>query len=121
MSMEFTVTGGNAGADVRLTQRQQDGITFVTVQLHLAAPAVPEKLVIGWQIPVADICTRWSPLDASHQLGPNWAPCRTASRLASGLPLHGLFSRAGRNRLTVALSDALTPTAIFSGVIEENA
>ena len=119
--MEFTVSGGNAGADIRLTQRQVDGITLVTVRLHLPAPAVPEKIVIGWQMPVVDICTRWSPLDASHELGPNWAPRRTESRLAGGMPLHGLFSRAGRNRLTVALSDAAAPTAIFSGVIEENA
>ena len=37
------------------------------------------------------------------------------------MPLHSLVSVDGRNRMTVALSDATTPTSIATGVCEENA
>ena len=90
--------------------------------MELKEAAVPERFRIFFSIPDVDIYSVWSPLVRyDRYLGPNWRKRTTTSRLASWMPLHALVSANGRNRMTVALSDAKTPTSLRSGVCEEDA
>lgn len=56
-----------------------------------------------------------------RQLAPSWKPRVTNSSIADWMPLHTILSLSGQNRITVALSDALTPISISSGVGEYDA
>ncbi len=103
-------------------EREQNGILFIDVKMVFETELVPQPLTISFKIPAVDIYSIWSPSNKIvRNLGPNWSKRQTTSRLASGMPLHTVLSAKGRNRLTVALSDAMTPTTIATGVWEEDA
>jgi len=123
MNFSLTITGGNEGADIKITNRRTEGgIFFADLMLSLATPAVPEKITLSWFMPATDIYSTFSPsVRHNRQIGPDWRKQSSPSRLASWMPLHSLLSADGTNRLTVALSDALNPTAIATGVSEEDA
>ena len=121
--MKFTVSGGNAGAKITVdTLKEQDGVLFLSVKMQMETAAVPEKFTVRWKQPCVDCYSVWSPaLRTARQLGPNWSKRRTESRLACWMPLHGVVSLSGQNRMTVAVSDAVTPITIGSGICEEDA
>ena len=121
--MEFQISGGNSGARIYINnERKQAGILLFDVHMELESEAVPEKFSISFSITDIDIYSIWSPnLRFDRYLGPNWRKRTTTSRLASWMPLHALVSATGKNRMTVALSDAKTPTSLRSGECEEDA
>ncbi len=120
--MEFKVSGGNAGADITVSQREEQGILYADIRMKLPAAAIPEEFSLCWYVPITDMYSSWVPnMGAERNLPPQWAPRNVQSRLASWMPVHSLFSAAGKNRLTIALSDAFTPAAISTGVVEETA
>lgn len=121
--MNFMVSGGNAGAKITVdTLKEQDGILFLAVKMQMDTAAVPEKFTVRWKQPCVDCYSVWSPsLRTARQLGPNWSKRHTESRLACWMPLHGVVSLSGQNRMTVAVSDAVTPITIGSGICEEDA
>ena len=121
--MIFTVSGGNAGARITVnTLSEQDGILLLKVEMKMEAEAVPEKFTVGWKMPCVDSYSVWSPsVRTDRQLGPNWSKRKTQSRLASWMPVHGIISMNGQNKMTVAVSDAITPITIATGVCEEDA
>ena len=121
--MEFHITGGNRNAKITLDhQSEQDGILSFDVNLSLPQEEIPETFRISFEFPIVDIYSTWGPaFGANRELGPNWSKRVTRSRLASFLPLHSLLSVDSKNRLTIALSDAKTPTSIATGVCEETA
>ncbi len=109
-------------AEVRLTERTVDGILFVDVDVIYPEPAVPAPLTVNWRVNCVDMYSTWSAgMREMRKLCPSWNAQKTKSRLALGAPLHQIVSADGRNRMTVALSDAVTPTEIHTGVLEKNA
>lgn len=121
--MLFTVTGGNVGAKISADAvSEQDGILLIKVDMKMETEAVPEKFSVSWKQPCVDCYSVWSPsIRTDRQLGPNWSKRKTHSRLAAWMPLHGIVSLQGRNRMTAAVSDAVTPIMIGTGVCEEDA
>ena len=121
--MEFKITGGNVGANIYIdNEREKDGILLFDVHMVLAEEAVPEAFDILFGVPDVDIYSVWSPsIRFDRHVGPAFAKRATYARLASWMPLHALVSVAGRNRMTIALSDAATPTGLRTGVKEEDA
>ena len=55
-----------------------------------------------------------------HNLTPEWGMRTNDSEVSSGMPLICVYSKANKNRLTVALSDPACPAEIMTGVVEEN-
>ena len=122
-TMDFEIIGGNSGARIYIdNERGEDGVLLFDVHLELVEEAIPEPFSISFSIPDVDIYSVWSPsIRGERHLGPLWHKRTTESRLASWMPVHALVSMAGRNRMTVALSDAKTPTSLRTGVREEDA
>lgn len=123
--MEYTVKNENPGAEITLTEHPypgRAGVTLVDVDVKFPEPTVPLPIRVRWYVPVVDI---WSVTSASSMYerhnAPSWRKRVTKSRLASGAPLHQLVSSTGKNRMTVALSDAETPCEIATGVAEHTA
>ncbi len=121
--MNFSVNGGNKDAKITLTQRTAgDGILYLDVKAELASKQIPEQFNIEFRISMIDIYSVWSPcVRYERQLGPNWSKRVTPSRLASWMPLHTVVSSDGKNKLAIAVSDALAPISIATGVCEEDA
>ena len=121
--MDFEIIGGNSGARIYIdNERGEDGVLLFDVHLELEEEAIPEQFSISFSIPDVDIYSVWSPsIRGERHLGPLWHKRTTESRLASWMPVHALVSMSGRNRMTVALSDAKTPTSLRTGVREEDA
>ena len=120
--MDFKVTGFD-GAKITLeNEKTVNGVRFFDVHVVLEEERIPETVTIRFSVPDADIYSIWSPaLRYDRRLGVNWGKKGVASRLCSWMPLHALVSQNGRNRMTVALSDAKTPTALRACICEENA
>ena len=109
-------------AVVKLTERALDGIVLVDVDVTYSEPTVPAVLSVKWNVNCSDMYSVWSAgMREMRKLCPSWGAQKTKSRLASGAPLHQLISSGGNNRMTVALSDAMTPTEIHTGVVEKTA
>lgn len=79
---------------------------------------VPE-LSIAWRQPICDLHFQWHPrCGLDRHIEPDWAEGFT-SRVASGAPVICLYNLHGQNRLTAALSDALSESRFRFGVCEE--
>lgn len=79
---------------------------------------VPE-LEMVWQIPIVDLHFCWHPkCGKNRHLEPDWCD-GFYSRVSSGAPVICLYNMAGQNRLTAALSDALSESHFRFGVNEE--
>lgn len=119
--MEFSFETKD-NAKVTLTERVLGGVALVDVDVAWDEPTVPSVLTVKWCVPCVDIYSTWSAgMKEMRKLGPSWQAKKTPARLALGAPLHQLISANGRNRMTVALSDAMTPTEIHTGVLESTA
>lgn len=120
--MKFNVTGGNPGAQFTMSEQRDNGILSLDIRMTLPSPAIPEKFTVKWEFPVIDCYSTWSPsVRDGRSLGVDWSQKATDARLASWMPVQSLISMSGRNRLTIAVSDASTPTRIATGVVEETA
>lgn len=98
------------------------GIELYEVKVVYDDVQIPDSFRLTFSIPNVDIYSVWSPsLRFDRHLAPNWSKRTTTSRLASGMPIHALVSNDGKNRMTLALSDAKTPISIATGVCEEDA
>ena len=120
--MEFYIKGGSPNAKISIeNQLEKDGIVTFDVALKFDEPEIPEKFTVSFDFPSIDVYSVWSPsVRYDRFIGVTWKKKVSASRLASWMPLHELVSADGRNRLTIAISDAKTPTEIATGVHEHN-
>lgn len=123
MNFSVRIKDQNEGARVTLSEREgKNGVLLVDVDVSFAEPQVPSPISVCFSVPCVDMYSTWgATLGTARNLAPGWNRRKTCSRLASGAPLHQVLSFGGRNRLTVALSDAMTPTEISTGVVEETA
>ncbi|MBP3370806.1 MAG: alpha-galactosidase [Clostridia bacterium] len=121
--MDFNIIGGSANAKICVKNEiERDGILTFEVKMTFAEPEIPEPFKLRFYVPDIDMYSVWSPaVRYNRSLGPNWHKRTTPSKLASMMPLHSLISIDGTNKMTVALSDAKTPTSIGTGICEENA
>ena len=121
--MEFIIKGGSPDAKIAIeNQIEKDGILTFDVSVAFDVPQIPEQFSVIFNFPSIDIYSIWSPsVRYDRYVGVTWQKKVSPSRLAAWMPLHALVSANGRNRLTIAISDAKTPTAIASGVHEHNA
>ena len=77
------------------------------------------ELNLEWQQPICDLHFQWHPrCGLDRHIEPDWAGGFT-SRIASGAPVICLYNQHGQNRLTAALSDALSESRFRFGVCEE--
>ena len=120
--MNFKIEGAN-DANVSLNRIfSESGIELYEFKVVYDDVRIPEPIKLIFSIPDVDIYSVWSPsLRYDRHLAPNWSKRITTSRLASWMPLHALLSRDGKNRMTLALSDAKTPISIGTGVCEDDA
>lgn len=121
--MDFRITDLNKGSRVTLSPREvSPELTLVDIHIEFESAQAPKPVTLTWRIPMIDIYSLWMPLAGSKRtLGADWGKVSAESRLACGAPVKQLISQSGRNRYTVALSDAATPIDIRSGVVEETA
>jgi len=121
--MEFLVSNSNTGTQVQVTELDAgNGILYARVSLESEEAKPLSPFSISFALPSIDAHSVWSPKTLGmRNLGPEWNKKTTASCLASGMPLHGVLSAGGRNRLTVAVSDVKTPITIGTGIREESA
>ena len=123
MNFSVRMKEQDEGVKIVLSEREgEKGVLLVEVDVSYAEPQVPKPFSVCFSVPCVDMYSTWgSYLGTARNLGPAWSKKVTRSRLASGAPLHQALSSDGRNRITVALSDAMTPTEIATGVHEETA
>lgn len=121
--INFNVIGGNVDAVITVeNQWEEEHIYYADVKMKLAEEQLPEKFSLLWKFPAKDCFSIWSPsCKTVRNLGPEWLKQVTNARLASGMPIHTVLSIEGKNKMTIALSDAVTPTAIATGICEEDA
>ena len=121
--MKFEIIHKNQNCIINVVEKEiVDGIAYFDFCLNAEVAFIPEPISVRFEVPTVEEYSVWSPsLGFSRHLGPDWSKRRTSSRLASGMPLHSLLSLDGKNRMTVALSDAIVPTSIGTGIYEENA
>src|SRR5690606_17839233 len=90
--------------------------------LRADQPATPPDLNLTFALPCRDIHCRWrGDHGRVRTLEPDWSRPAVSARACSQAPLLCLHSEDGRNRLTLAGSDALHPTRIGAGLREETA
>jgi len=98
------------------------GIEFYEIKAVYPEKQIPEQLTVTFATPNKEVYSVWSPsIRYDRHIGPVWNKRTSTSRLAFMMPLHTLVSTDGKNRMTVALSDAKTPLTIRTGVREETA
>ena len=120
--MNFSISGGNKSADIKLKENRIGDILYLTVSMTLPTPEIPEIFSIRWNFSASDVHSTWNPslLDI-HGLAFEWGMLKLQSRLASWMPVQSLISQNGTNKLCIAVSDVDTPINIKTGLREEDA
>lgn len=102
-------------------EKIQDGeVSVYRLKLSFKDEASPKPYTVIWDEDLVDILGFWSSL-ASFQrnITADWWMRKATSRIASGSPHVTLFNKSDKNRISVTLSDPLTPTTIMAGIVEE--
>lgn len=98
---------------------EKDGIIVYRFALKSEKAIQPSPITVKFSAPVTGFFSQWSPTrGVDRTLPPNWSKPTTASRLASGAPLHCFIGQDGINKVCLAVSDVKTPIAIRSGLHE---
>ena len=81
--MNFNISGGNKSADIKLCEKSDGDILYLTVNMNLPTPEIPESFVISWNFSASDVHSTWNPslLDI-HGLAFDWGKLKVQSRLA---------------------------------------
>ena len=120
--MNYTVNGGNKNAHIKITEKQENGILYLLLNMKLSSPEIPERFSVNFKFSAADCAFTWNPgMMDIHGLYFDWGKKVIKSRLASWMPLQQLISRTGKNKLLIAVSDVDTPIEIGTGICEEDA
>ncbi len=120
--MEFKILCEDKNAKIKITEANDEGITFIRVDVSFDEEKIPDPFSIKWKFSARDCAFTWNPgMMDIHGLYFDWGKKIIKSRLASWMPLQQLISRDGRNKLAVAVSDVDTPIEIGTGICEEDA
>ncbi|MBQ8146799.1 MAG: alpha-galactosidase [Clostridia bacterium] len=108
-------------AKEELVQIRDGEICEYRLKIEFSQPTRPSVYSIIWEEDQVDMYGFWSSKSfQQHNLTPEWGMRTNDSGVASGMPLVCVYSKANKNRLTVALSDPAIPAEIMAGVVEEN-
>lgn len=125
MKYEFEGITFSVASQYKITLEKKEaneGILKIGIGIDFVDACVPEEVKIVWDIPAVGILSEWNPsLDASVCLMPDWWGMEVKSRAVYGAPVKSHIGMCGENRCTVALTDAVTPCIIKSGIYEETA
>ena len=111
----------NKIANEKLIQIKDGEICEYKLKIEFSQPTHPSVYSIIWEEDQVDMYGFWSSKSfGKHNLTPEWGMCINESEVASGMPLICVYSKANKNRITVALSDPTCPAEIMTGVVEEN-
>lgn len=120
--MDFKINGGNKNAIIKTTEIDDNGVTFINIDVAFDKDQIPETFSVNWKFSAKDCAFTWNPgMMDIHGLYFDWGKKVIKSRLASWMPLQQLISRDGRNKLAIAVSDVDTPIEIGTGICEEDA
>ncbi len=104
-----------ADADLQVTELDEKQLQIICEWQGEKAP----QLEMSWKTPMVDLHYCWYPrCGKNRHLQPDWCD-GFFSRVSSGAPVICLYNMAGQNRLTAALSDALSESCFQFGVNEE--
>ncbi|MFB0497451.1 alpha-galactosidase [Mucilaginibacter sp. OAE612] len=93
------------------------GVLLLTCRFT-ATGTFKNEINIQWSSPLRDITGLWT--TNGNEARFMHAGFKTQANLASQAPVLAMYNDAGRNRLTVALSDAFHKTVLSAGVNEDN-
>ncbi len=104
-----------------LVQVKYGDVSEYRLKIELEEECSPKVYSIIWEEEQIDMYGFWSSKSShQHNLTPDWGMRTNESRTATGMPLACIYSKANKNRVTVALSDPASPSNIMVGVVEEN-
>lgn len=120
LTPNFETTTENEMALSSLEKIEDGVISKYKLRLSFKEEASPKPYTIIWDEDLVDILGFWSSLSSfQRNVSPDWWMRKATSRLASGTPHITLFNKSDKNRISVTLSDPLTPTTIMAGIVEE--
>ena len=105
-------------------EKNGNDILQLSIEVEAEKETAMQGVEITWKIACCDIFSQWNPMqwdsatEMTRSLGPEWNPTRTKSKISRGVPLQTFLSQTGENRMTIALSDVVTPIEIASGISE---
>ena len=102
-------TNGNVDIDFFLNKKEGD-ISYFKVKFDFGASVIPEVISLTYKMPAVDMYGMWDSMNRTRNF--SWGKMSTPSRLAGGMPLKQLFSKSGKNRYLVAISDVKSPLCI---------
>jgi alpha-galactosidase len=119
---EVRLEGGGGGFQSSLSAEiLEEGIALVHLRIESDEARCPPVFRLAWTHPIVDVHGYWHPKAGPDKgLAVSWAP-GWRSKATSSAPVGCLYSLGGRNRLTLALSDALNTVSVKVGVEEETA
>lgn len=119
---EVRLEGGGSGFRGFLSsETQEEGLELVHLRIEADKAGRPPVFRLVWTHPIVDVHGYWHPSAGPDKgLAVSWSP-GWRSKATSSAPLGCLYSLSGRNRLTLALSDALNTVSVKAGVEEETA
>ncbi len=102
-------------------EKIEDGeVSQYRLKLTFKEEVSPKPVTISWDEDLVDILGFWSSLSSfQRNITADWWMRKATSRLASGAPHITLFNKSDKNRISVTLSDPLTPVTIMAGIVEE--
>ena len=117
---EFELTTENEMESASFEKIEDGEVCKYLLKLSFKEETSPKPYTVTWDEDLVDIMGFWSSL-ASFQrnITADWWMRKASSRLASGTPHITLFNKSDKNRVSVTLSDPLTPTTIMAGIVEE--
>ncbi len=112
--MQFRIQNPNQNSRLSVEPvPAEEGLELYCLTLDFDAPTRPEPLTLSWNEPMTAQYSIWHPMAGQNRRMPQWyAPARSAASFYKGAPLLALVDADSRSKLTVALSDSITPTEI---------
>lgn len=96
-----------------------DGLMLMHISFYSDIPKIPSGISVRFTLPCADVYSLWAPLSETRNvLVPEGFISTVKSDIAHGAPIAMLVSKSGKNKATVALSDAVTASNIKIRVLE---
>lgn len=106
------------GVNVNISHEySKAGVLLLTCRFT-ATGTFKNEISIKWSSPLRDITGLWT--TNGNEARFMHAGFKAQANLASQAPVLAMYNDAGRNRLTVALSDAFHKTVLSAGVNEDN-
>ncbi|MDQ4129042.1 MAG: alpha-galactosidase [Actinomycetota bacterium] len=113
--------GGESFRGTLSSETPEEGVELIHLRIESDEAGRPPVFRLVWTHQIVEVHGYWHPgAGPDKGLAVSWAP-GWRSKATSSAPVGCLYSLGGRNRLTLALSDALNAVSVKVGVEEETA